>query len=179
MKDYHFAALAALMGLSFLTGGVATALARQRVEGWYRTLTRPEKVPEPPAYGWGWKSVYVFMGAAAWLVWLTGPQWGVAMVRLALILYFVMLGLNALWSGLFFGLARARAAPATVAAQWLVTLAALIVFWNIWILPGVLLVPVLLWTGYLAIRSFAWWRHGRQFVRLQAQPAAPPTRLAA
>jgi tryptophan-rich sensory protein len=84
-----------------------------------------------------------------------------------------------LWSDLFFGLARARAAAAAVAAQWLVTLAALIVFWNIWILPGVLLVPVLLWTGYPAIRSFVWWRHGRQFVRLQAQPAAPPTRLAA
>ena len=59
MKAYHFAALTAIMGLSFLAGGIATALVRQRVENWYRMFSRPEKVPPPPAYGWGWRSIYV------------------------------------------------------------------------------------------------------------------------
>ena len=175
MKAYHFAALTALMGLSFLAGGIATALARQRVEAWYRTFTRPEKVPPPPAYGWGWISVYVLLGAAAWLLWLAGPQWGVPMMRLGLILYFVLLGLSAAWSGLFFGLARPVAAFAAVAAQWLVTLAALVVFWSIWILAGALLIPVLVWTGYVGIRTFTWWRHGREFGPLEPQQAVPPT----
>ncbi len=179
MKTYHFAALSALMGLSFLAGGIATALARQRVEGWYRTFSRPEKVPPPPAYGWGWSFMYIVMGAAAWLAWLAGPQWGTPMMRLAMILFFVMLGLNVAWSGLFFSRGSARAAFAAIALQGLVTLAALIVFWQIWFIPGVLLIPVLIWTGFVGARSFAWWRHGRNFGPVEPQPAAPPSRLVA
>jgi tryptophan-rich sensory protein len=179
MKGYHFAALTALMGLSFIAGGVATALARQTVEGWYRNFSRPEKVPPPPAYGWGWRSIYLLLGTAAWLAWMAGPQWGVPWVRLAMILYFVALGLNVLWSGLFFLLARPGGAFAAVAVQFLVTLAAVIVFWQIWILAGALLIPVLAWTGYLALRNLAWWRHGRQFPRGEPAPAVPPSGLAA
>jgi hypothetical protein len=72
-----------------------------------------------------------------------------------MVLYFVLLGLNAVWSGLFYRMARPRAAFAAVLAQGLVTLAALVIFWNIWILPGVLLIPVLAWTGFVAIRNLA------------------------
>lgn len=179
MKAYHFAALTALMGLSFLAGGVATALARRTVERWYATFTHPEKLPPPPAYGWGWRSIYVLLGAAAWRAWLNGPQWGAPWVRLGMVLYFVVLGLNALWSGLFFQMARPGAAFAAVLVQCLVTLAALIVFWNIWILAGALLIPVLAWTGFVAIRNLLWWRRGRQLGPMEPQAAVPPTGLAA
>ena len=179
MNSYHFGALTALMGLSFLSAGVATALARQRVESWYAAFSRPEKVPAPPAYGWLWRVVYLLMGAAAWLVWLSGPQWGAPRIRLGMILYFVMLGLNVLWSGLFFSWARPGAAFAAVLAQELVTLAALIVFWNVGTLPGVLLAAVLLWTGYIAMRTLLWWRQDRQFGTVVADNAVPGTRLAA
>ena len=179
MKAYHFAALTALMGLAFLSGGLAAALARPRVESWYRNLSRPEGVPPPPAYGWGWRSIYVLLGAAAWLAWLSGPQWDVPGMRLGMILYFVLLGLSVLWSGLFFREARSGAAFGTVLVQWLVTLAVVIVFWNIRILAGALLIPVLLWTGYVAIRNLTWWRHGRQLGPAEPQAAVPSTGLAA
>jgi tryptophan-rich sensory protein len=179
MKAYHFAALTALMGLSFLAGGVATALARQRVESWYGSLSRPQKVPPPPAYGWGWKSIYVLLGAAAWLAWLSGPQWGVLWVRVGMVLYFALLGLNVLWSALFYRMARPGGAFAAVLVQGLVTLAALVVFWNVWILPGAMLIPVLVWTGFLAIRNLVWWRQGRQLELLEPQANVPPRGLAA
>ncbi len=179
MNIYHFAALTALMGLSFLSAGLATVLARQRVESWYQACNRPEKVPPPPAYGWLWSCAHLLMGAAAWLVWLSGPEWGAPWVRLGMILYFVMLGLNVLWSGLFFRMARPGAAFGAVLAEEVVTLAALIVFWNIGTLPGALLVPVLLWTGYIALRSLLWWRHGRQFRPVETEGAVPSPHLAA
>jgi len=59
-----------------------------------------------------------------------------------------------------------------------VTLAVLVVFWNIWILPGALLIPVLAWTGFLTVRNLAWWRHGRQLGPVEPQ-AVPTTRQAA
>jgi tryptophan-rich sensory protein len=179
MKAYHFAALTALMGVSLLAGGIATALARQRVESWYKTVSRPEKVPPPPAYGWAWRSMYVLLGTAAWLAWMAAPQWGLPGIRLAMILYFAALGLSVLWAGLFFWMARPGAAFAAVLAQWLFTLAALIVFWNIWILPGALLVPVLVWTGFIAVRSLAWWRHGRQLGPVEPRDAVPSTGMVA
>lgn len=179
MKAYHFAALTALMGLSFVAGAIATALARPRVESWYRNLSRPEKVAAPPAYGWGWGSIYVLMGAAAWLAWLSGPQWGVPWVRAGMILYFFMLGLNVVWSGLFFKMGRSGSALAAVGLQWLATLAAAIVFWNIWIVPGALLIPVLVWTGYIGLRTLEWWRHGRQFGPADGGAGVAGSRLAA
>jgi benzodiazapine receptor len=179
MKAYHFAALAALMGLSFLAGGIATALARQRVESWYEGFSRPEKLPPPPAYGWGWRCIYVLLGAAAWLAWLAGPQWGAPWVRVGMVLYFVLLGLNVMWCGLFYRMARAGAAFAAVLAEGLVTLAALVVFWKIWILPGALLIPVLAWTGFVAIRNLTWWRQGRQLGPAERQASLPRQGLAA
>ena len=179
MKAYHFAALTALMGLSFLAGGIATALARQRVDNWYATSSRPEKVPPPPAYGWAWRSMYVLLGAAAWLAWMAAPQWGLPGIRLAMVLYFVALGLNVLWSGLFYWMGRPGAALAAILGQWLVTLATLIVFWNIWILPGSLLIPVLVWTGFIGIRSLGWWRHGRQLGPVEPRGGVPSSGVAA
>lgn len=179
MKVYYFGVLTALMGLSFVAGGIATALARHTVETWYAALSRPERVPPPPAYGWGWKSIYLLMGAAAWLVWLSEPQWGAPWVRLGMILYFVMLGLNVLWSNLFFSLERPGAAFAAVLVQELVTLAVLMVFWNVWILPGSLLIPVVVWTGYIAFRNLRWWRHGGQLRPMEAKAATSPPGVAA
>ncbi len=179
MKVYYFGVLTALMGISFVAGGIATALARHTVETWYRTLNRPKKGPPPPAYGWGWKAIYLLMGAAAWLVWLSEPQWGAPWVRLGMILYFVMLGLNVLWSSLCFSLERPGAAFAAVVAQWVVTLAALIVFWNVWILPGALLIPVAVWTGYIALSSLRWWHQGGQLRPIEPQVATAPPGAAA
>lgn len=179
MKAYHFAALTALMGLSFIAGGIATALARQRVDSWHATFSRPEKVPPPPAYGWAWRSMYVLLGAAAWLAWMAAPQWGLPGIRLAMVLYFVALGLNVLWSGLFFWSARPGAAFGAVLVQWLITLAASIVFWNIWFVAGALLIPVLVWTGFVGVRSLAWWRHGRQLSPVEPQGTVPSSRLVA
>jgi tryptophan-rich sensory protein len=179
MKPYHFAALAALMGISFVAAGLATMLARGTVENWYRTRSRPEKVPPPPAYGSAWMSVFVLMGAAAWLAWLTGPHWDVAWVRPAMILYFVMLGLQVAWSAAFFHRDRAGLGFAVMALTWLVTLATLAVFWQVVALSGILLIPVLLWTGYVGFRNLNWWRHGRHLGQVETQPQAPPTRLAA
>jgi translocator protein len=142
-------------------------------------FSRPEKVPPPPANGWGWRSIYVLLGAAAWLAWFANPQWGTPWVRVGMILYFVLLGLNVVWSGLFYWMARPGAAFAAVLVQGLVTLAALVLFWKIWILPGALLVPVMMWTGFLAIRNLAWWRQGKQLGPLAPPAAVPPSGLAA
>ncbi len=179
MNAYHFAALAALMGLSLFAGGIATALARQQVESWFGNFSRPEKLPPPPAYGWGWGSIYVLLGAAAWLAWLRGPQWGAPWVRVGIVLYFALLGLNVVWSGLFYRMALPGAAFAAILVQGVVTLAALVVFWSIWILPGALLIPVLAWTGFVAIRNLAWWREGMQFGPQEPQAGVPPPGLVA
>ncbi|HLK31975.1 MAG TPA: TspO/MBR family protein [Terriglobales bacterium] len=179
MKPYHFAALVALMGVSFLAGGLATLLARRSVEGWYRSSSRPQQVPPPPAYGWGWTGVLVLMGAAAWLVWLTAPHWAAPWILPGMVLYFVMLGLHVAWSGTFFRMDRPGAAMGILVLLWLVTLATLAVFWQVDTLGGALLIPLLLWTGYLGWRNLKWWRHGRHVGDTLPQPTASPSQQAA
>jgi tryptophan-rich sensory protein len=179
MHDYHFAALTALLGASFLAAGLATMLARGVVESWYRTGGRPDKVPPPPAYGIGWMVTHLLLGAAAWVVWLTAPHWSAPGIVSGLILYFLVLALEVVWSGSFFLADRPGAAFAIATALLLATLATLAVFWRVAALAGALMVPSLLWIGYVGWRNLGWWRHGHHLGKVEVEAAPPSTRLAA
>ena len=59
----------------------------------------------PPSWVFGpvWSALYFMMALSAWLVWRNA---GWSAPRAAFILFFIQLGLNLAWSGLFFGLHR-------------------------------------------------------------------------
>jgi benzodiazapine receptor len=68
------------------------------------------------------------------------------------------LALNALWSYLFFGLQRTGLAFLDIVALWLAILAALVAFWRVYPLAGLLLLPYLLWVSFATYLNFQFWR---------------------
>ena len=94
----------------------------------------------------------VLMGVAASRVW---KQTGFG---LEIQVWSAQLGLNFLWSALFFWQHRIGLALADMAALWLLLLATLILFWQRDRLAGLLLVPYLAWTGYAFALNLAIWR---------------------
>jgi translocator protein len=95
---------------SALLGARATRGGSQR---WYRRLRKPPFQPPSWAFGVVWPVLYGLMTVSAWRVWNRpgGPSrsW-------ALLLWGAQLGFNALWSPLFFGQRRKRAALVDLAA---------------------------------------------------------------
>src|SRR5690606_18792037 len=66
----------------------------------YRELTLPDFAPPAWWFGPVWSTLYTMMAIAAWLVWRRFDQHHGA--KLALTMFVLQLGLNVLWSWLFF-----------------------------------------------------------------------------
>lgn len=133
-------------------GSVATAAA---VQEWYPLLNKP--VWNPPAWLFGpvWTLLYALMSIAAWRIWRRESQPG---ARRALALFFVQLGLNALWSVLFFGLRAPGLALVEILVLWGCLAWLQRAFWRIDRPAGWLWLPYLLWVSFATVlNATLWW----------------------
>jgi len=142
-------------GAGFL-GSLATTPS---IGTWYKTLAKPSFSPPNAVFGPVWITLYLMMAVALFLVWKRGA--GAAGVKSALVLFFVQLALNTLWSVLFFGLHQPMWAFFEIVALWIFILLTLIAFWRISLPAGLLLVPYLLWVSFASVLNFALWRLNR------------------
>jgi len=123
-------------------GGFATA---ESVRTWYPTLVKPAWNPPAAIFGPVWTLLYTAMSIAAWRIWLHRDQPG---ARPALRLFLVSLGLNALWSVLFFGLHRPGWALLEVLLLWASLVALLVRFGRLDKAAGWLWAPYAAWVSF-------------------------------
>jgi tryptophan-rich sensory protein len=140
--------------LAYATSAIG-AVASVNAVDFYGQLVQPGWAPPSWLFGPVWTLLYTFMGISAWLVWRDG---GLAANTLAFGLFFSQLGLNALWSWLFFTWHEGALAFAEIIGLWSMILATLILFWQARPLAGMLLVPYLLWVSFAAALNFALWQ---------------------
>lgn len=101
-----------LLAFLGITAGVAAAGGRSARPGlWYRLLDKPRVTPPGPVFPVVWTVLYGLIALSGWRVWMRRGRIGRAG---ALGLWATQLGLNGLWSWLFFGQRRARASLADV-----------------------------------------------------------------
>ena len=122
---------------------------------WYASLVKPAWTPPNAVFGPVWTVLYVLMGIAAWLVWLKA---GFSGATAPLVLFIVQLGLNALWSYLFFGMHQPMLAFFEIVILWIMILLTLIYFWRVRPVAGALLLPYLRWVGFASALNFQLWR---------------------
>ncbi len=148
------AGLVLWLGITYLAAAIGAA-ATTRAGAFYAELASPTWAPPGWLFGPVWSLLYTMMGIAAWHVWrLRG--WRAA--RGALSLYLVQLGVNAMWSWLFFSWRLGA-----VAFVWILLLVALVLclihsFTRISRLAGRLLWPYLAWLVFAAALARAVWR---------------------
>ncbi|MFP3868721.1 MAG: TspO/MBR family protein [Desulfobacteraceae bacterium] len=158
MTKTHRPGLADGMGLAFwLIVSFTAAWAGSHFQPgvWYERLNKPALTPPSWVFGPVWMLLYTMMGVAAWLVWQRRHQ---ARVILALSLFFLQLGLNALWSYLFFGIKNPGLALLDLFALWLALLATFITFFRHRQTAGMLLLPYLLWVSFAVYLNLQFWR---------------------
>lgn len=142
-----------LAAAAAIIGGLATASS---TDSWYQRIEKPVWNPPDALFGPVWTALYAAMAVAAWLVWRRGGDRPEG--TLSTCLYVVQLGLNLLWSIIFFRLRAPGAALVDIVPLWVAIFA--------WYKSAVpidsrvrwLILPYLVWVAFAAtINGWVWW----------------------
>jgi len=153
MKAGEIGKLIICVAAVFAAGAIGSLFTSRAIPTWYKTLTKPRFNPPNWLFGPAWTALYVLMAVAAYLVWRNGLA--APGVKAALVVFLVQLALNALWSGLFFGLRSPLAGLIGIVALWLAILATIVLFFGVSTLAGVLLLPYIAWVSFATILNAA------------------------
>ncbi|WP_247881167.1 TspO/MBR family protein [Skermanella sp. TT6] len=146
--------LAAFVILVDVASATASSVTLPQIDGWYAGLEKPWFNPPDWLFGPVWTVLYGMMAVAGWLVW---RDRGLAGARGPLLLFGLQLGLNILWSLIFFGMQQPGLAFAEISALWIAVAATMVAFWRVRPLAGWLFVPYLLWVSYAAVLNASVW----------------------
>lgn len=146
-------AVAACLAIGYTSGMVT----RSSITTWYPTLIKPSFNPPNWIFAPVWSTLYAMMGVAAGLVW-NAIKSNEEVVKKALIFFLIQLGLNALWSYLFFGLHNPMLAGLEIIVLWLMIYETYVQFSKINKIAGYLFIPYLAWVSFAAVLNGSiWW----------------------
>jgi tryptophan-rich sensory protein len=146
--------LIAWLALAFAVAAVG-AVASVDAPTFYAQLAKPTWAPPAGVFGPVWSVLYLLMGVAAWLVWREQRTNGLVV---ALTLFLVQLGANALWSWLFFAWRNGALAFTDVLILLALIVATVAAFWRIRRLAAILLLPYLAWVCFASALTWAVWQ---------------------
>lgn len=145
-------ALAGAVLLSHLAGVIGSFVTVSSVGTWYTSLAKPFFTPPSWVFAPVWLTLYTLMGIALWVVWRKRPR-----SNRPYALFGTQLGLNALWSILFFGLQSPVMGLAGIVVLWVLIALTLKAFWTVSRPAGWLLVPYLAWVTVATFLNLGIW----------------------
>lgn len=138
-------------------GYLSGMVTRESITTWYPTLVKPVFNPPNWIFAPVWTALYIMMGVAGGLVWNqieAQPE----LVKKGFLFFIIQLGLNALWSYLFFGLHNPFLALIEVILLLLMIFETYVIFKKVDRIAGLLMVPYLAWVTFATILNASiWW----------------------
>lgn len=138
-------------------GYLSGTVTRESILTWYPTLVKPVFNPPNWLFAPVWTLLYAMMGVAGGLIWnhLEADREN---VKKAFLFFIIQLGLNALWSYLFFGLHNPLLALIEIILLWLMIFETYTQFKRIDKVAGMLLIPYLIWVSFATVLNASiWW----------------------
>jgi translocator protein len=144
--------------ITCLTIGYLSGMeTREHITTWYPTLVKPVFNPPNWIFGPVWTALYIMMGVAGGLVWNRQSEQP-ELVKKAFLFFIIQLGLNALWSYLFFSLHNPLLALIEIVVLLLMIFETYTQFKKIDRIAGMLFIPYLLWVSFATILNASiWW----------------------
>lgn len=149
-KYRRWFALAAFLLITFSAPALSAII--EMPGAWYAGLKKPALNPPSWVFGPVWTLLYTLMAVAAWLVWQRRG------FRRPLLLYFIQLTLNAVWTPVFFGMHALGPALVVIVLMWVVIVLTLLSFKRVNNAAGWLLVPYLGWVTFATYLNWSLWR---------------------
>jgi benzodiazapine receptor len=140
---------------SFAAGGIGSLFTFKAIPTWYRGLKKPPYTPPNWVFGPVWTTLYILMGISVFFVWQKGLETNGTM--LAFTLFWIQLGLNALWSIIFFGMKSKGGGVITIIILWLFILATIITSFRVSAWAGALLIPYIVWVSIASYLNIGVW----------------------
>jgi tryptophan-rich sensory protein len=136
-----------------LLSGFTTSKA---IEGWYVFLEKPTFNPPNWVFGPVWTFLYTIMGFSTAVIWHKG--WSRREVKIALIIFLIHLGLNALWTQLFFGMRSPELALVEIVFLFISIAMYSLRFYRLEPWTGWAQIPYLLWVLFATVlnASIVW-----------------------
>lgn len=138
-------------------GYLSSVVSRDETDPWFDNLIKPSFNPPDWVFSPVWTTLYILMGLAAGLVW-DKIETQRETVRKALTFFWIQLGLNALWSYLFFGLHNPLLALIEIVILWLMIYETFVQFNKVNRVASYLLLPYLAWVTFATVLNASiWW----------------------
>lgn len=135
-----------------LIGFAGSFFTSSSVSTWYLTIKKPLFNPPNLVFAPVWTVLFILIGISFYLIWVKKP---IAKFRFVSYVYFVQLGLNFLWSVLFFGLRNPLLAFLEIILLWISIVLLMISFYKISRMSAYLLVPYLLWVSFASVLNLS------------------------
>lgn len=153
MTKFKIIPLLFSVGICFLAAALGSAFTTGAIDTWYATLNKPFFNPPNWVFGPVWTLLYLLMGISLYLIWITKTDKKTK--RQALTFFFIQLGLNALWSILFFGLKSPSAALVGIIVLLIAICLTIRNFLRVSKLAAWLLIPYLAWVSFATILNLS------------------------
>ncbi|MGG7036691.1 MAG: TspO/MBR family protein [Flavobacterium sp.] len=140
-----------------VVGYLSGQMNKEGLANWYPTLVKPVFNPPNWVFVPVWSLLYVMMGVAGGMIW-NCIETDESNVKKAFLLFVAQLGLNVLWSYLFFVLHNPMLALIEIILLWLLIFETYTHFRKIEKVAGMLLVPYLAWVSFaVVLNGSIWW----------------------
>ncbi|MDR9417485.1 TspO/MBR family protein [Gracilimonas sp.] len=136
-----------------LIGLMASSVTLPAISDWYVNLNKPFFNPPNWLFGPVWTLLYTFMGIAAAMIWQQGFRH--EKVKYALAIFGIQLGLNGIWSFLFFGFQSPLLAFIEIIILLIAIVITILKFKEIKPIAAWLLIPYLLWVLFASVLNFS------------------------
>src|SRR3989344_4680708 len=121
-----------------LVGILGTPFTISAIPAWYATLNKPVFAPPNWIFGPVWTLLYFLMGISFYLIWKQGWK---KKIRAAGMFFLAQLGLNFIWSPIFFGLRAPPLGLIVIVTMWVLIVMTMKKFYPLSRLAFYLLVP--------------------------------------
>ncbi|MEX1147172.1 MAG: TspO/MBR family protein [Sphingomonadales bacterium] len=135
-------------------GALSGLLSSSGPSPWYDSLMKSALTPPSWTFGVVWPVLYVMMAVAVWMVWMApaGPD-----RHRALILFAVQLGVNFIWSPIFFGANLIGLSVLVIFLLVVLVILTIFSFARVRRTAALLLVPYLAWGIFAFYLSLIIW----------------------
>ena len=134
-------------------GFVGVLFTRQSIPEWYVYIRKPPFNLPDWIFGPVWTLLYILMGIAVYFVWRKGYY--KSGVRAALVIFLIQLGLNSLWSVVFFGGRSIIGGMVVIVLLWLAILWTMHAFFAVSKPACYILTPYILWVSFALVLNLA------------------------
>lgn len=153
MKEFKLSSLIISLTLPFIAGGIGSFFTYKAIPTWYAGLNKPFFNPPNWVFGPVWTLLYIMMGFSLYQFWIWAKKDTVR--KKGVKIYLTQLGLNTLWSIIFFGFQSPGFAFIIILILWFMIYLTIKHFNKASQISGWLLIPYLGWVSFAALLNLS------------------------